>query len=479
MKNIKPISLKAVVLLLATAFAAYSCKKDDAAQAYTLTITPEVLYYRLGETQTVSYVKSSNISGLIIASVPEGWNAVLNPSNNTLTVTAPDTYEADAPTDDDETPTAEYGTVVLRGTVGDRTASAALWVTLREREDLTGQYANCFIIDKPLTGYFISAARPDGSAVEGISSADAVWMSGDSNLIRFVEYKDGKIAFRTTSDDNDEPVEGNALLAARDSKGNILWCWHLWVTKGAPEANAVTLNGHTFMGCNLGAFANATDNDEQILASYGLYYQWGRPTPFPRPRYYNCADSESEPLYSGNDSYTMPSMKSRAADSDNSTMASAIANPLVFVTGLTAPWSNAGSTWNDSAKSLYDPCPKGWRVPSADAFAGLMIDGEELAADPESLREAYGWTLTDGEQSAFFFAGGRRSYLDGSVANMNTQENPQPWEGFYWTTSLDSSRQKAAGLFFDLNTVDATASRLTDARQLQLSNGLQIRCVKE
>ena len=479
MRNFISTSLKSVAMMLAAAFLTVSCHKDKN-EDYTLVFSSPAAYFEYGQTQTLAFVRSGNVTKLTLSSVPEGWNATLNVSAGTLAVMAPDSLDETENGEGETVTPAEYGPIVVRGYVGDRAVSASVFVSLVGMVDLSSTHANSFVLTKPLNGYRISASRPDGSAVEGIDNVELVWLS-TRYVIRYPEYRNGKITFSTHSDDDDELVEGNALLAAKDADGNILWCWHLWAVKEDPAENPVRLNGHTFMGYNLGAFGNAGGgdggDDDSILASYGLYYQWGRPTPFPRPRYYNCAGAANESLYT--EEVTSVAMKVEEDDTENSTMAAAIANPLVFVTGLDEPWGGGSPSWSDERKSNFDPCPAGWRVPSGNVFEGLRIVAAELEGELSELDRAYGWRLTDGGDEAFFFAGGRRSYLDGSVVNMNTQETPKPWEGFYWTTTLDASRSTAQCMFFDLNTEDASRSVLNPARRLQLSNGLQVRCVRD
>lgn len=473
MKKFISSFINAAVILIATALTLYSCSKGE--EDYTLTFTSPALYFDYGQTQTATYRASGNVVSLTISTTLTGWTTTIDTSTGEVFITAPDTLEDIVDEDGNTTTPVANGTLVMRGYVGETSVSASIYVSLGDMVDMAGEYANSYILKAPQTAYRISAARPDGSMVENISSVDVVWSSA-RYLIRYPEYKNGKITFVTYNEDG-KLVEGNALLAAYDEDENILWCWHLWVTGCEPEENAVVLNGQTFMGCNLGAFGNSTDSNDEILSSYGLYYQWGRPSPFPRPRYFDCANGMSESLYTS--TISSISMTVEENDGVNSTMAEAIANPLVYVTGMESPWGGTARPWSDTGKSNYDPCPAGWRVPASNAFDGLTIVSDELAGELESLRKAYGWTLTDGNQQAFFFAGGRRTYTDGTVINMNTQDTPQPWEGFYWTSSLESSQAKAGGLYFDLNTVDAAESRINTARQLQLSNGLQIRCVRE
>ena len=70
--------------------------------------------------------------------------------------------------------------------------------------------------------------------------------------------------------------EGNVVIAAYDEEGgNILWTWHIWLTdrvrtQGYP-------NGYIVHDRNLGAVSSVPDG---AVGMDGLYYQWGRPTPF-------------------------------------------------------------------------------------------------------------------------------------------------------------------------------------------------------
>ena len=93
---------------------------------------------------------------------------------------------------------------------------------------------------------------------------------------------------------------GNALIAAYNSAGTILWSWHIWVNNQSPanldeavpyntfgwnESGIITtgnirsVKGRSLMKCNLGA-KSANPNDYGRL-TYGCVYQWGRKDPFP------------------------------------------------------------------------------------------------------------------------------------------------------------------------------------------------------
>lgn len=464
----KNICLKtlAVVLSVAAAVSFWSCGDDDDVYKFSF-VTPALYFAEPGSAQTSCYV-ASNVRGVEVTTVPEGWTATVDTKQKCVTVTAPLSLEET----EDETPVAS-GTLKIRGYSGGGDAVVAtLYVAMAEVVDYTSAPANCYIVSEADKGYRIDVSRIPGSdrRIEP-ATVDYMWMTSSKMLQYLTLHDDGTVSFFAPAEDG-KVYPGSALIGAYDKAGDLLWCWHLWVTDFDPEAEPVALNGKLFMACNLGAFGNSTAAETDILDSYGLYYQWGRPTPFMRPRYYNCASGYSTYVYNSKGSQIYMTLEEAQPVQS---MAYAMENPLVFLTDLSS-WDV--DTWVDDSKSSYDPCPAGWRVPQSDAFDGLGISPEELDGDLATLSKAYGWTLTDGAQSAFFFAGGRRTYLDGMVVNMNTAERPEPWAGFYWTSGR-AADGKHGCLFFELDTDAPEQSRLLPSRELQMSNGLQIRCVKE
>lgn len=472
MKNIlSRIAAAAVVAVCAACM--WSCSEED---DYTFAFNSPALYFREpGQTQTVSY-RTVWVSNVTVSSVPEGWSATLDPVLRSVTVTAPESFEPD---DEKDTTPVESGTLTLRGYNRKGTiVSASVYVTMTETVDLSESLANSYVITNPEVRYLIDVSHNPAGEELAVASIKTVWTTS-SSLIRYQTLTDdGKMSFMAGKKD-DTVSSGNALVAAYDAAGNILWRWHLWVTPVDPEADVVSIGGRSYMSSNLGAYKHDNSDNDAILASYGLYYQWGCPVPFIGPRYYNCASGYNTYIYdsSGLSVYVTP----EESESGNSTLDYVLENPLAFITCLETArtGSDGAEAWSDDVKTIYDPCPAGWRVPQSGSFDGLSIAAAELAEDIESLNGRYGWTLTDGAAEAFFFAGGRRNYLNGSIENMNTMETPRPWTGYYWTSGLDATRSTAYGMYFNLNTEDAALSVLEPQRGLQLSNGLQIRCVRD
>ena len=79
------------------------------------------------------------------------------------------------------------------------------------------------------------------------ASAELLW-ADNHKLINGCGYdtSTGMLKFLTSGD------EGNAVIAAKDSEGNILWSWHIWMTD-QPEEQIYNNNAGTLMDRNLGA----------------------------------------------------------------------------------------------------------------------------------------------------------------------------------------------------------------------------------
>ena len=98
------------------------------------------------------------------------------------------------------------------------------------------------------------------------------------------------------------------MIGAYNSKGDIIWSWHIWVTDHEPDnlGRAVTyytydwdqngiypekprIQGYAVMSCNLGALAENQQGigsglhryPDEMTQAFGMLYQWGRKDPFP------------------------------------------------------------------------------------------------------------------------------------------------------------------------------------------------------
>ena len=284
-----------------------SCSKDK--ESGTIAFDSPAVFLNAGDAVTVGF-SASNIESFSITGKPTGWSdPVIDAANRTITVVSPEKF-------DDDNDAVKSGSVTLTGKVhGGSTASATLFVGVVDTEDLSRKPANSYLINKKETNYLIDAMYKGDLTGLATSSVDVVWQS-QSNLIQYLELKDGKASFYVAadSDDGDKIKEGNAVIGAYDAGGTLIWSWHVWAADYDPEAEggAVYFNGYSMMTRNLGALAADNSSVENILASYGLYYQWGRKDPFIGPSSYNAANGASASMYNGGGSRVLR----RAAPAD-------------------------------------------------------------------------------------------------------------------------------------------------------------------
>lgn len=461
--------------------AAVSCGKDK--ETGSVRFDRPAVYLGYGQSAAVAFtIDNIRTSTLAVTSKPSGWDdVVVDAAARTVTVVAPSAGNSEA---------ASSGTIVLSGTPGDggAAASAMLFVGVVGTEDLSGRPANSFLLNQKETNYLFDATT-DGRSALATERVDIVWQSG-SNLVQYLDFdaSSGKASFYVGADDEGKIKEGNALIGAYDARGKLIWSWHAWVSDFDPEAagGSVDFNGYTLMGRNLGARANANAETSDVLASFGLFYQWGRKEPFVGPAAYDAAGGSSAAMYNGSGARVY--MKTASSEAETVTMEYAVQHPLTYVVVAEkdADWlySGDGERWAADSKTLYDPCPYGWRVAPAGAFAGLSVR-ENLNDAAADYRSKFGWTLGAGSDSAssLFMAAGRRSWYDASVQNyfddslLSRSLEMQPWAGYYWTGGADGSVSPAFCLW--LKADEVAASGVRNDRPMGRANGMQVRCVKE
>ena len=187
---------------------------------------------------------------------------------------------------------------------------------------------------------------------------------------------------------------GSGVIAAYNVKGEIIWSWHIWVTDYAPDAYAdksvddpkkrVQLytygnspNAFPMMDRNLGALDGYIDwpkNDLEKSKAIGFHYNFGRKDPFPSTYSANINGADltiklNEPT-PGMLNYYEPdgfSYYVRKNLESTITIRESFKNPTTNATANNK-WCSEGSyqRWNDpnnpKVKTVYDPCPAGWRV---------------------------------------------------------------------------------------------------------------------
>ncbi len=312
------------------------------------------------------------------------------------------------------------------------------------------------------SGMTMTAGDGDDAWPSGLGDAGALDMIDYTT----VELKDGYVHFTT----GEEMVNGNAVIAVTNDEGTILWSWHLWMLNDydpAAEDYYVTTNNVNvyMMDRNLGATAtpkNGVDTNNEWLGARGFYYQWGRKDPFAshnakwngyetriyvydengEPQKYDAegnvsAEGEVDWIYVKYSGYTaFPRVSASNIPNAGDVYASvayAVANPMTYLTGGASYMWTAGteehivsgatnewgklwgnqkegySRWDkEGVKTMYDPCPAGYRVPGPGHFAFVTAHNDDAGAGYNSMAA---WKYNCVEK--LFDEVGNKNYPDG------------------------------------------------------------------
>lgn len=224
--------------------------------------------------------------------------------------------------------------------------------------------ANCYIVSKSGSYKFPLSRANEKDILSSISSVKVLWETdntanqlSEGSIITDVVTNKKNVYFKTPG----TIKNGNAVIAAY--RGNdIVWSWHIWVCDGYdPSATKQLYTGKNaaMMDRNLGALSSSSYSP----LSNGLFYQWGRKDPFPGPTESYVPTVSGAKFMSLTNEMTIVSSESVTA-----TVEYAIAHPATFITT-----SKSNGNWLaepihtlwEKSKTVYDPCPAGWKVPEA------------------------------------------------------------------------------------------------------------------
>jgi len=323
--------------------------------------------------------------------------------------------------------------------------------------------ANSYIVSEPGVYFFPAVKGNSNESVGSVKSVEVLWESFGTDvtpsvgdLVQSVSYAYGYISFQTPTIFN----EGNAVIAAKDASGKILWSWHIWLTD-APGKCVYANNAGTMMDRNLGA-TSATPGD---VGALGLLYQWGRKDPF-------LGSSSISSRVEAKSTISWPSPVS--SSSSRGTIGYAVEHPTTFITRNDSnfDWYYTGSASTDdtrwqSEKTIYDPCPAGWRVPNGGstgvwAMAGFPSGNYANTYDDSNEGMLFGSGISS--PATWYPASGSRYFSDGSLNGVGSG-------GYYWSASPDSN-VACELLFLSDGYVDSTCSS-------NRARGQSVRCLQE
>lgn len=295
----------------------------------------------------------------------------------------------------------KYYTLPLNASVFVNNGATVEDKTPADAEPVAGQPSNCYMINAAKTYSFDATVIGNGDA--GIiadagfhatsasidpKSAKLMWEDSEG-FISGVSLVKGKVHFTA------EKNVGNAMIAVFDGAGTVLWSWHIWgVGDTMPEdevvfsqatisANSTLKVKYTVMDRTLGALSKTS--------YFTTLYQWGRKDPIPNSPVY-FVDGQAAEIET-----TYPVHKPGSAA--DATILTSIQHPECIIDdykGLAGDWLASDKTnkynllWGDAnttyvfnkskpaagkgwtnGKTIYDPCPSGYRVSSKFAWTGF------------------------------------------------------------------------------------------------------------
>ena len=223
--------------------------------------------------------------------------------------------------------------------------------------------------------------------------------------------------------------QANAILAVRDEEGDIMWSWHIWVTERNLVGTAHTLQDWTststtygLLPCNLGwvdgkmvyynsreltyEFTQGTSGYKQTMlvnqagAEFdykdvgSTYYQWGRKDPIVALRNWDTYRFEDYRLHETSDPKYKYGIKPEQVP-----ISTTIQNPNIYYTAtnsngtwntnwctsvISTLWDNSSNTTSvnktTSVKTIYDPSPRGYKVPIPRAFS-VFVKGSTYSGE--------------------------------------------------------------------------------------------------
>ena len=311
-----------------------------------------------------------------------------------------------------------------------------------------GTYQHAFVNYKgnQITSPYIATDTSETIASAQLSIADtnsiftniAVEGSGSSTYVTF------EVASVPTTG-------ANGVISIKNSSGTIMWNWHIWVWKDSLATVTITNStSYTYkiLPVNLASkWVSSSSSPTQIT---NWYYQFGRPTPLAPAITYN---STTNATTYGTLRYTTASIASN--------LYLGIQNPTTFYkysSSYNYNWfsTNSGKTYNlwDQActstgcsdntvvKTVYDPCPPGFKMPNGNTFT--YFSSSNVVG---SFSNGYYFKKNSSDTTGVFFpASGYRSYSSGSLLDVGSY-------GFVWSSAADS-QSGAYRLYFDCGYVN-------------------------
>ena len=282
-----------------------------------------------------------------------------------------------------------------------------------------------------------------------VSTAELLWQDAQG-LITAVGI-DGDYLTLTVGKDA-ATQEGNAVIAAKDAGGIIVWSWHIWVTKETfadATLTTVTTTADTSTGTqgvdwqiykvtpvNLGWVPTSGDGKQ----GYAPYYQWGRKDPFKAQgapadlTVYNLAGTAIAGLtYTASTTATIADNIKNPTTHYNNSSTNGPCNTQYY-NMWDAQQTGTDNITTATVKTVYDPCPAGFCVPTGNLYYYMGMDGSfyrAMGSSWDNTNKGATWDISTTGADLFFPASGLR-LGSGSLGSVGSK-------GYYWSASPNGS----------------------------------------
>jgi hypothetical protein len=232
--------------------------------------------------------------------------------------------------------------------------------------------------------------------------------------------------------------EGNALISIKNSSSLTLWSWHIWATENDLSNTTVVATGshnYTVAPVNLGWVPTSVDGKQ----GYCTYYQWGRKDPFIPAAAYNSSSNHS--VYTISNGYNS-GISYEKGQQNSLTLGYNIIYPTKYLAVNVQyvpsyyPYANLWDAQNSSMtydgsyvstatkKTIYDPCPPGFCVPTSNLFYFMSNEGNNRTMTTwDTTNKGAIWnTGITGDELWFPAAGGRFNInSDSNLSSVGTK----------------------------------------------------------
>lgn len=301
--------------------------------------------------------------------------------------------------------------------------------------------------------------------------------------------------------------QGNAVIAVKNAQNEVLWSWHIWVTDEKIDETIEITNSkdkrYNIMPVDLGwcdgyqtsyaersckvrfiaggktkEFVITQSSHADWTCGNSPLYEWGRKDPF-QPSSGN--DNTTKTWYTADGTPSNKDPKTKEFSTEYYFLYESILKPNVKNTNVAGScyynvWSAKMTRYNDNksvvVKTVYDPCPVGFKVPAGDTFTGFTTTNgneakkEQINGTWDSFKKGWHFYTNSTKDKTIFFPassgtrhgsgnglmrGGEAGYswtatpvsgVDGkSLRYMKSEVYPMRNMGYLWAVAVRPSHE--------------------------------------